>query len=53
MIGSPLEAEGAGPSVTAAPPPHVGPVGASWEEVGVAWGLRRPLGVWGEAPGWA
>lgn len=38
--------------VTAAPPPHVGPVGASLGEVGGARGPRRPLGL-GGAPRWA
>ena len=33
--------------MTAAPPPHVGPVGASLGEVGGSRGLRRPLGTGG------
>lgn len=33
--------------MTAAPPPHVGPVGASLGEVGGPWGPRHPLGVAG------
>lgn len=43
VIGS----SGGGLRVTAAPPPHVGPVGASLGEVGGPWGPRYPLGVAG------
>lgn len=37
--------------MTAAPPPHVGPVGAILRKVGGPLGPRRPLGVGGELPG--
>lgn len=37
--------------MTAAPPPHVGPVGAILREVGGPLGPRRPLGVGGELLG--
>lgn len=49
MIGS-LGGRG-GLRGTAAPPPHVGPVGAILGEVGGPQGLRRSLGVGGKLPG--
>lgn len=39
---------GEGLRETAAPPPHVGPVGASLGEVGGPWGSTAPIGCGGE-----